>query len=225
MNTSIQRIRNALFVRKEAWRLSFPGWLLILIGLGIAFICFVTSVHHFLSLNRPVSANILVVEGWLPDYALREAAAEFQSGKYDLLITTGGPIEQGSYLLNYRTYAELAYLSCLQMGLDKNKLAYVPASFAKKDRTFAAAISLRNWLINANMKAIKINLVSHGPHSRRSYNLFKTALWPQIDLGIISVIPQEYDVSSWWTSSNGVRIVISELIAYFYALIATKDFA
>lgn len=225
MNAFIQRIRNALFVKKEVWRLSFLGWSLILAGLGISFTCFVASIHHFLSLHRPVDANILIVEGWLPDYALKKAVAEFRKGKYDLLITTGGPIEQGSYLIKFKTCAEIAYLSCVQMGLDENKVVYVPAPFVKKDRTYAAAISLRDWLAKSNMKARKINLVSLGPHSRRSYNLFKTALGPQVELGIISIIPQEYDISSWWTSSNGVRTVISEMLAYFYALVATEQFA
>ena len=43
----------------------------------------------FLSKNRPVEANILVIEGWLPQYAIDFAYKEFVENKYDLAITTG----------------------------------------------------------------------------------------------------------------------------------------
>lgn len=43
----------------------------------------------FLSKSEKVDANLLVVEGWLPDNALQQASEEFKNHKYDYLITTG----------------------------------------------------------------------------------------------------------------------------------------
>jgi hypothetical protein len=43
----------------------------------------------FLSKSEQVKANILVVEGWLPDYALELAYKEYQKKEYDHIITTG----------------------------------------------------------------------------------------------------------------------------------------
>jgi hypothetical protein len=43
----------------------------------------------FLSKSAQVKANILIVEGWLPDYALDIAYDEYQKNKYDYIITTG----------------------------------------------------------------------------------------------------------------------------------------
>jgi hypothetical protein len=45
--------------------------------------------ERFLSKNRTVKANILVVEGWLPQQAVDFAYNEFVKNKYDLVVTTG----------------------------------------------------------------------------------------------------------------------------------------
>lgn len=61
--------------------LLFSG--LILFYPGIIFF------NKYLSKTEKVKANILLVEGWMPPYALRMAAEEFQKGNYDYLITSG----------------------------------------------------------------------------------------------------------------------------------------
>jgi hypothetical protein len=43
----------------------------------------------YLSKSEQVKANILIVEGWLPDHALKMAFQEFQENGYELIVTTG----------------------------------------------------------------------------------------------------------------------------------------
>ncbi len=43
----------------------------------------------YLSKSEQVKANVLIVEGWLPEYALEMAYNEFEKGKYEYIITTG----------------------------------------------------------------------------------------------------------------------------------------
>jgi hypothetical protein len=43
----------------------------------------------YLSKSDQVRANVLVVEGWLPDYALELAYNKFQKNGYDYIVTTG----------------------------------------------------------------------------------------------------------------------------------------
>lgn len=43
----------------------------------------------YLSKSEQVSANLLIVEGWLPDYALEMAYKEFRENQYNYIITTG----------------------------------------------------------------------------------------------------------------------------------------
>jgi Ca-dependent carbohydrate-binding module xylan-binding len=43
----------------------------------------------YLSKSEQVKANILIVEGWLPQYAIDLAFKEFEKNKYDYIVTTG----------------------------------------------------------------------------------------------------------------------------------------
>jgi Ca-dependent carbohydrate-binding module xylan-binding len=43
----------------------------------------------FLSKSEQVRANVLIVEGWLPEYAIDLAFNKFEKDKYDYIVTTG----------------------------------------------------------------------------------------------------------------------------------------
>lgn len=192
-------------------------WLCLLFVLTIIVISTV-NLHNFLAVSQPVKeAEILVVEGWLPDYAIKEAIGEFNSGKYQMVITTGLPLSKGYYLAEYKNFAQLAAATMVKLGFDPNKLVAVPGPEVMKDRTYASAIALREWLEAAKNPVKAINLYTFGPHARRSWLLFKKALAPEITVGVIAVAPQDYDPQQWWGSSEGVRTVIGETIAYIYA--------
>jgi hypothetical protein len=53
----------------------------------------------FLSKSERVNANILLVEGWLPEYAIEKAYREFQNEGYDYIITTGPYSAHEYYML------------------------------------------------------------------------------------------------------------------------------
>jgi len=62
----------------------------------------------YLSKSEQVKANVLIVEGWLPGYALEMAYKEFEKSKYEYVITTGLPyhdeyygIPENGYLIFY----------------------------------------------------------------------------------------------------------------------------
>lgn len=57
-------------------------------GLTGMIICLLT-VHPFLSINRAVTSNILIIEGWLPPEALEAAVAHYQAGAYRQVFVTG----------------------------------------------------------------------------------------------------------------------------------------
>src|SRR5437762_5655962 len=81
-----------ILTRKERWGLSWRGWLLVtsasVLGLYFAFL----NVHPFLAVTHRAKTNILVVEGWIPQYDIPAAAEEFKNGSYERLFTTGGPV-------------------------------------------------------------------------------------------------------------------------------------
>lgn len=211
------KIKISLIRRREAWTITRQGWIIVSIGLTISMLLIIKNIHPFLAVSSPIKADILVVEGWLPDYAIESAIAEFKTGKYRQLITTGLPLSKGYYLAEYKNYAELTAATCIALGFDRDKLVAVPAPNVIKHRTAASAIALREWLSASAIEVNSINLYSLGAHARRSWITFKQVLNPEVQVGIIAAENQDYNPQEWWKSSAGFRIVTGEIIAYIYA--------
>jgi hypothetical protein len=196
---------------------TFVGWLLIFILICVAFCILINSVHPFLSLNKPIEAKVLAFEGWLPDYAVAMAMNEFKKSNYSKLITTGGPLEQGEYLSEYTTFAQLSAATFKKLGLDSNVIVAVPTPEVGKNRTYAAACDVKRWMDTSELSIHSINLVSQGAHCRRSWLLYQRAFGEKIKVGIICSPDKSYDAKKWWMSSKGFRAVTDEIIAYAYA--------
>ena len=215
MNKAIKQLR--LIRRQNKLTLTAQGW-----GVAVAFVATlmvftITHIHSFLAITSPIKADLLVVEGWLPDYAIKNALTEFESGSYRKIITTGGPLPTGYYLAEYKNYANLSAATFKALGLEKEKLVAVPAPEVVKDRTYTSAAAFRQWLANSELKIESINLYTFDVHARRSWLLFKQVLAPKIKVGVIAAESLDYDPNNWWISSAGVREIISETIAYIYA--------
>ena len=87
----------------------------------------VTSIHPFLAVTAPVEGNILVVEGWLSDEALQSAVSRFEQGRYEYLVTTGGPLVRGAHLSEYGSFAELSAAILTASGFDPARLVVIPS--------------------------------------------------------------------------------------------------
>ncbi|NLG18359.1 MAG: YdcF family protein [Fibrobacter sp.] len=192
------------------------GWLLLAGVILGGNLVFMINIHQFLSENKPVNGELLVVEGWLPDYCLSETARIFKEGKYKAVISTGGPLEHGYYLKEYKSFAGLGAASLIEMGVPESLIITLPSPFVRKDRTWQSALTVKGWLKETNKDSVTIDLCSQGVHSRRSALLFRKALGKK-RAGVIAVEGQDYDPQKWWKFSEGVRSVISETAAYIYA--------
>jgi len=206
-----------LIQRKERWVLTVRGWVLLCAVLisGSAFGA--RKANAFLSVTCRIQADALVLEGWLPDYALEQALNEFTNGHYGLLITAGGPLPKGAYLSEYQSNAEFAAATLRKMGLDSERLVSVPAPKTTKDRTYVSALAVKAWLTASHSNVHAMNVFTVGPHARRSRLLFQKAFGDEVAVGVISGPDEEYDQRHWWTTSAGVRTVLDEVIAYLYA--------
>lgn len=192
------------------------GWLLLALGVGVLAVAVLRGAYPFLALNDPAPGGILVVEGWVPDYALAAAGAEFRRHPYAKLLVTGIPLEHGAPLSEYKNYAHLGAATLIQLGLSTNDIQAVPAPLTRRDRTYATALSLKAWLREQPVPPTKVNLVTTGPHARRSRLLFEKALGRDFTVGVLSVPGRDFDAQHWWRSSQGVRVVTGEMIAYCY---------
>ena len=81
--------------KRLVWMPTLRGWLLLILLIGAAFWLAVKSLPGFLTVNRPIQAEAVVVEGWVPDYALLAARDEFKRGGYKRIYVTGGPLDKG----------------------------------------------------------------------------------------------------------------------------------
>jgi hypothetical protein len=206
-----------LIERKECWALTIRGWIALFVGAVIIIALTMTSVYPFLAVDHAVRADILVVEGWLPDYALEKAREEFRKRNYRIIITTGGPIEVGFYISKHKSYAALTAATLKRLGFNEESIAVVPTPRVTKDRTYASALALKNWLLESGLSSKAFNIYSFGPHARRSRLLFKKAFGNRIEIGVLKTDSHEYDPQYWWKTSSGVRSVVYEFIAYCYA--------
>jgi hypothetical protein len=206
-----------LLQRKQVLVLSWRGWILLLALLAASGLLAARQIHPFLAITHPVGADILVVEGWLPDYALQEALACFRQRGYRLLITTGGPLEKGSQLAAYATTAGLGAATLRALGADPEHLVAVPAPPVQVDRTYESALALGRWLSGSGLVADSLDIMSLGAHARRTRLLFRKALGNTIRVGVIAAANRDYDEAHWWLWSSGVRAVVGETVAYLYA--------
>ncbi|MGL5510131.1 MAG: YdcF family protein [Microcoleaceae cyanobacterium] len=208
-----------LIEKRYTWSLTAMGWLVTICLLGLMVLTPLLSVNNFLSLHRPLpNADILVVEGWLSDQSLLKAIEEFEEGEYQLLVTTGASLERGFYLSEYKTFAQLTEATLLKLGFPANQLVAVPTKYVMKNRTMATALSVRKWLLTQNNLSVKsMNILSWGPHARRSWLIFQKVMQPEFQVGIIAIPPTSYEPARWWQSSEGFRVTVGEFIAYIYA--------
>jgi DUF218 domain len=177
---------------------------------------FLRGVLPFLAVNAPVTAQVLVVEGWVNDYALEAAVQEFHRGGYSKMYVTGGPLERGEPLSEYKTYAALGAAVAIHFGVPPTLVQAVPAPNVRRDRTYASALALRDWLELHGQMPDGLNLVTLGPHARRSRLLYEKAFGDACRIGVISIEDEGYDPHRWWAYSQGVRTVVSETVAYLY---------
>jgi hypothetical protein len=177
----------------------------------------VSGAHTFLTVNDPIPSDILVIEGWIPDYALKGTLPKLTRDHYRKILVTGGPIPSGTYLCGYTNLAELGAATLIQLGVDTNLVEALPAARVSRDRTYASAVALYAWFQRHHIDATSLNIMTMADHSRRSRLLFRKALGRDYPVGIISIESQDYDPHRWWKSSEGVRTVVGELLAYGYA--------
>jgi uncharacterized SAM-binding protein YcdF (DUF218 family) len=204
--------------RRERWGLSWRGWSLVAVVVLFAAFSFLWRVYPFLAVTHRVDTNVLVVEGWIHDYAIRAAVEEFREGSYQRIFTTGGPVPgRGGYINDYNTSASVGADLLRKYGLTNESLQMVPSRVMDRDRTYASAVALRNWLCQQNIPVRTINVLTEDLHARRTGLLFQEALGKDVKVGIIAVPNPDYDSKHWWRYSEGVKDVFNEAIAYAYA--------
>jgi uncharacterized SAM-binding protein YcdF (DUF218 family) len=173
-------------------------------------------LNSFLAIDRPVGAPVMVVEGWLPRFAYREAARRFLEGRYGRIIVAGVRDE------DYRhsgdgTPDDFGVADLIASGVPAGDIITAIAENTPRDRTYHAALAVKDALESQRISAATIDVVTVGAHARRSQLLFSKALGDGRRIGVIGIEDRRFDTAHWWRSSEGVRTVLGEAIAFAYA--------
>lgn len=201
--------------RKRVWALTWRGWLLLLLAvLGGAFV-FLHTVHPFLAIHAPLDTPVLVLEGWVPEYAATGYVVRCRSDT--TIYTVGGPTLQDRHSLDVSdTHASVARGRLLKAGVPAGRVQMVPCWDVQRDRTYSSALALRDWCRTNHVELRAVNVATLGAHARRSRLLFQKAFGPEVKVGIISLPKDDYDASRWWQYSEGFKEVLSEGAAYLF---------
>jgi hypothetical protein len=207
-----------LFDRRERWSISWRGRLIVAFAVVLISVVGVRSVYPFLAITHRVDADVLVVEGWIHESAIRAAVDEFRNGSYERVFTTGGPFEgTGGYTNDYNTSASVAADLLVKNGVADGSVQMVPSRVMDRDRTYASAVALRNWFRDHNMAVSGIDVVTEDLHARRTRLLFRKALGDKVAVGVIAIPNPDYDPKRWWRYSTALKEVLSETATYVYA--------
>ena len=212
-----KKIYWGLLCRRQCLVPTLRGWVLATLSVAALTFIGICELGPFLTVSDPVPGGMLVVEGWASDRVLEMAAAEFKRNHYAKLFVTGLPVEVGTFLSAYTNYAYVGVATLVKLGLSTNDLQAVPSAHIRRDRTYGMAVSLKKWLREHDLSPTKVNLITSGPHSRRSRMLFQKALGKGVAVGNLAIPASDYDERHWWNSSQGVRTMIGEVLAYGYA--------
>ena len=122
------------------WFPTLFGFFLLVLALGIPGAWWFLDGESFLTLNRRLPAEILVVEGWIGYAGIRAAAAEFEGHGYQYVITTGGLMDD-RWSDRRWNYAELAERELVRSGVPAEKIIVAPCRDTLKQRTYASALA------------------------------------------------------------------------------------
>jgi hypothetical protein len=209
----------ALFRRRQVWVPTLWGWLALLGFTGLAVVTLALSAYRFLAASEPArgphgsGAQTLVVEGWLDAAELAQVAAAVRRGRYERVLTTGGPIDPWSDVGGWQTFAVRAASHLQTRGLTSVPVIAVPAPASTQNRTYLSAVMVRDWARQSGVTLGAIDLFSSGAHARRSRLLYRLALGDAVEVGVLAAEPAQFDAVRWWTSSSGVKSTLGEALS------------
>ena len=191
-------------------------WLLIIIFLIALFYLFISKAAIFLTVNSPVKSKTMIIEGWVPDYTLKEAVKTYKKENYEHLIVTGIPLQLWNSITDYKNMAQVTADNIKKIGFkDTIYLAAIPFNVLR-DRTYSTALVSKMIFEEHPDWEKSFNIYSLGAHSRRSLLMFNKAFGDDYKIGIYAGKDITFDENHWWKSSRGFRTVASELFSYFF---------
>ncbi len=72
-------VRLRLITKKNLRVPTALGWAIFALLIAISFMITLLGIQSFLAVSHPNQSEVIVVEGWLPDFALKQACGNLTS--------------------------------------------------------------------------------------------------------------------------------------------------
>jgi hypothetical protein len=186
---------------------------LVAASFAVAAAClFMQKVHPFLAVNEPVDADVMVVEGWVPDYVLDAAIAEYRAGGYQRIYAAGiesaGPVADGTRAIHHMVLH----------GIEPGTVTLAAAPPTRSNRTSSMARAVSQAVQRSGAILTAVNVVTLGPHGRQSRLAYQRMLGRNTVVGIITVPKSDYDPDRWWASEAGIRKTLKDFAGWLREL-------
>ena len=209
----------ALFVRRALPVPTLWGAALLLVFAVAAALAWGRWIGDHLAASAPAlgpdgqGAHTLVVEGWLGESQLDTVLATLRKRRYQHIVVAGGPFEDWREERRFATYAERAADYLRRHGTAETPVIAAPAPASAQDRSYLSAVVVREWAERAGVRLDAIDLYSAGVHGRRSAMVYRMALGPDVEVGVLVAPASEYDPARWWATSAGAKAVMGEALS------------
>ena len=213
-DSSRSRLRPLLFRRRQIWLPTWWGALLIAGALAAVGIGIGRHAYALLAPHQPApAARTLIVEGWLNRAELRQASAVLRAGRYERVLATGGPIDPEVDAGPWHNYAQRTAAQLRELTGGTLPVIAVETPASAQERTYLSAVMVRRWAQQSGTRLGTVDLFSVGVHARRSWLLFRMALGPEVEVGVLAAQPTGFDAKRWWTNSMGAKSTLGEALS------------
>jgi len=217
MGSLFAKAKSLLIARQTVWWPTVWGWCLGLLFVLACVLSWMFLAERWLSLTIRVPAKVLVVEGWIGLDGVAAAAREFSQGNYDVVVGTGGLTGERWNTTRWN-YAEMAAKELRRLGIPPDRILTAPAKEVESRRTFEAAVATWRTLHAAGLHPAAINLMTRGPHARRSRIVYARVFGVDTTVGVISWVPASELSTPWWNSSDRASDLLKESAGYPFEL-------
>jgi hypothetical protein len=189
--------------------------MLVLLATSIIAVTGLHALYPFLAITKRVPTRILVLNWVVAAYDNNKAAALYLAGHYQQLLDVNGTYDFQAIDQDPGN-AYIVKRILVRDGVPPDQVKPVIFPGAKFDRTYISALAVNEWCRQNGIPVQSLDIVTLGPHARRSRLIYEKALGNGVKVGVIALDDPAYDSRRWWRSSEGVREVLFEFVAYFY---------
>ena len=193
------------------------GWCVVLLLATAPVAMWTIWGEDYLAVTDRVPANVIVVEAWMHEEGAVAAMAEYkQASDGSDYIVAAGALSGESWYKERWDEVEIVESALRHRGFPSQRFIRARARDTERHRTYQAAVAVRNALAVAGVHPTGINVITIGPHARRSRMIFAKVLGPDIPVGVIAWRPQGLPHERWWKSSGRAVDFLKETVGIVF---------